>query len=73
MNSAILNYAENQKGDVRLIMSSGKVVNFYEIIPLYPEELQFKMDNDAETLFKLFDQKDISYKVLDLNRKNAVE
>jgi hypothetical protein len=54
-------------------MSSGKVVNFYEIIPLYPEELQFKMDNDAETLFKLFDQKDISYKVLDLNRKNAVE
>ena len=73
MNSAILNYAENQKGDVRLIMSSGKVINFYEIIPLYPEELQFKMDNDAETLFKLFDQKDISYKVLDLNRKNAVE
>ncbi len=58
-NSAILNYGENKKGDIRLIMSSGKVVNFYEVIPLYPEELQFKMENNAEALFDRFAQKGI--------------
>ena len=72
-NSAVLNFGENNKGDVRLIMSSGKVINFYEIIPLYPEELQFKRENDADTLFTLFKQKGISCKVLDINRKNAID
>ena len=53
-------------------MSSGKVVNFYEIIPLYPEELAFKRENGAEALFEKFDEMGISYKVLDINRKNAL-
>ena len=72
-NSVILKFAENKKGDIRLIMSSGKVINFYEIIPLYPEELQFKMENDADTLFKKFEEKGIQYRVLDLNRNNALK
>ena len=73
MNSAILNYAENQKGDVRLIMSSGKVVNFYEIIPLYPEELQFKMENGADALFERFEEKGIQYRLVDINRRSALQ
>ena len=72
-NSVVLNFAENRKGDIRLIMPSGKVVNFYEIIPLYPEELEFKMENDADALFEKFNEKGIQYRVLDLNRKSALE
>ena len=72
-NSVVLDFAENKKGDIRLIMSSGKVVNFYEVIPLYPEELQFKMDSGADALFERFREKGISYKVVDINRKNAAE
>ncbi len=72
-NSVVLNFAENKKGDIRLIMSSGKVVNFYEVIPLYPEELKFKMDNGADALFERFKDKGIEFKVVDINRKNAAE
>ncbi len=71
-NSVVLNFAANKKGDIRLIMPSGKTINFYEIVPLYPEELQYKIENGADALFKLFEEKGIPYKVLDLNRKNAL-
>ncbi len=70
-NSVVLNFAENRRGDIRLIMSSGKVVNFYEIIPLYPEELAFKKENGADALFEKFEEKGIPYKVLDINRDSA--
>ena len=73
LNSLILNYAENRRGDIRLIMSSGKVINFYEIIPLYPEELAYKMENNAEALFDKFTEKGIQYRILDINRKNAMD
>ena len=72
-NSVVLNYAANKNGDVRLIMPSGKTINFYEIIPLYPEELQYKIENGANALFELFEKKGVPYKVLDLNRKNALQ
>ena len=72
-NSIVLNCAENAKGDVRLVMPSGKVVNFYEIVPLYPEELEFKLKHDANKLFEMFVENHIPYKVLDLNRKNALD
>ena len=71
-NSVVLNFAANKKGDIRLIMPSGKTINFYEIVPLYPEELKYKIENGADALFKLFEEKGIPYKVLDLNRKNAL-
>ena len=68
-NSIVLNYA----GDNRLIMPSGKVINFYEIIPLYPEELDFKLENNADILFDMFNKKNISYKPIDLNRKSVID
>ena len=71
-NSVVLNFAENRKGDIRLMMSSGKVINFYEIIPMYPEELAFKMENGAEALFDQFNEKNIQFKVVDINRKSAL-
>ena len=72
LNSVVLNFAENKKGDVRLILSSGKVINFYEVIPLYPEELAFKIENGADALFAKLREKEIPYKVLDINRKNGM-
>ena len=72
LNSVILNCAENKKGDIRLIMPSGKVINFYEIIPLYPEELAFKKENGANALFAKLEEKGIPYKVLDINRKSGM-
>jgi len=72
-NSVVLKFAENKKGDIRMIMSSGKVINFYEIIPLYPEELHYKMENDADALFKKLEEEGIQYRVLDINRNNALK
>ncbi|MBQ3975058.1 MAG: suppressor of fused domain protein, partial [Lachnospiraceae bacterium] len=72
-NSAVLDFAAGRKGDIRLIMPSGKVVNFYEIIPIYPEELAFKIENGADALFKKLKEKEIQYKVVDIHRKNALK
>ena len=70
-NSVVLNFATNKDGDVRLILPSGKVINFYEIVPLYPEELKFKIENRADELFEKFAQKGIQYRIVDINRNNA--
>ena len=72
-NSVVLDFCENHQGEVRLETSSGKLIHFYQIIPLYPEELKFKMENDAETLIDMFNQKGIEYKVVDINRRSVVE
>jgi hypothetical protein len=72
-NSVVLDFCENHQGEVRLETSSGKTINFYQIIPLYPEELEFKMNNDAETLIDLFDKKNIDYKIVDINRRSALD
>lgn len=72
-NSVVLDFCDNHQGEVRLETSSGKTINFYQIIPLYPEELEFKMNNDAETLIDLFDKKNIEYKIVDINRRSALD
>ena len=72
-NSVVLDFCENHQGEVRLETSSGKTINFYQIIPLYPEELEFKMNNDAETLIDLFDKKNIEYRIVDINRRSVLD
>ena len=49
-----------------------RLINFYQVIPHYPEELKFKLENDAETLINLFDEKKIDYKIVDINRDSVV-
>lgn len=73
LNSVVLNFASTRSGDSRLVLSSGKVINFYEIIPLYPEELAFKMEHHADALFEKFEEKGIPFRVLDRNRKSALQ
>lgn len=71
-NSVILNYCEKNDDDVRIELSSGKVITFYELVPLYPAELKYKFDNGANALFDLFNEKGIQFKVVDINRPSAV-
>lgn len=56
-----------QRLDLRL-KDKGKI-NFYQLFPLYREELEYKFDHDAETLLDLFDDDDIM-PVININRKN---
>ena len=72
LNSVVLDFVENKNGAVRMKLSSGKTINFYIVIPLYPEELAFKMQSDAEALFKKFEEQDIMYRLVDPNRKSAI-
>ena len=58
-NSVVLNYAENRKGDIRLVMPSGKVM--------------FKMENGADALFEKFEEMGIQYRVVDINRRSALQ
>ena len=33
-------------------LPSGEEVNFYQVIPLYQEELEYKLEHDADTLIE---------------------
>lgn len=64
LNACNLN---DEKLDLRL--SSGKKINFYQMFPLYQEELDMKMATSLNDLLNLFDDDDI-FPVLHINRKN---
>lgn len=51
-----------------LELPNGEKVCFYQIFPLYEEEMNYKIDNGADALFALLE--DIS-PVLDIDRKNV--
>jgi len=48
-------------------LPSGGKVNFYQIIPLYAEEIKFKVNNSAEALLNIMDDGSLEY--IKLNRK----
>ena len=51
-------------------LSNGSYVNFYQIIPLYEDEMSFKLANDAEALENLFpDDFDM---VVNIARKSVI-
>lgn len=47
-------------------------INFYCIIPLYKEEMQYKLDNGYSDLLDRFDEKGIN-EVIDIKRDNVCE
>ena len=70
LNSFVLTNACNllyENLDLRL--SSGKKINFYQIFPLYQEELEYKLEHSLDDLMELFDDDDI-LPVLNIKRKN---
>jgi tetratricopeptide (TPR) repeat protein len=50
-------------------MPDGSVVNFYQMVPLYEEEVEMKLNNGAEKLLEYFDDEDLAY--IRLDRKNV--
>ena len=69
-NSVVLDLAPSLDGEpAHVRLSSGKLLNFYQLIPLYPEELKFKMENNSEVLLDKLDELGIQYRVVDVNRK----
>lgn len=50
-------------------MSSKGKINFYQLFPLYKEELDYKQRNGANVLLDLFDEEDIM-PIVNMNRKN---
>ncbi len=51
-------------------LPGGEKVNFYQLIPLYQEEVDFKLENDGEALLKRM--KGIGF-VVDIERRNVME
>lgn len=69
-NSILLLNACNllyEKLDLRL--SSGKKINFYQLFPLYQEELEYKMEHSLDELLDLFSDDDL-LPVLNIRRQN---
>jgi hypothetical protein len=48
-------------------LPSGEEVNFYQMIPLYDEEIEYKLRHDAHALLDLMDDEDLEY--IKLERK----
>ena len=48
-------------------MPNGDEVNFYQMIPLYNEEIEYKLQHDAEALLDLMDDDDLEF--IKLSRK----
>ncbi len=72
LNSVVLDYALDKELDrASLQMSSGRKVDFYQVIPLYPEELKLKMDNNAEAILDKLDEEFDDYRLISKDRKNV--
>lgn len=56
----------------RLHSSSGDTISFYQLVPLYQEEMDLKLEFGAEELEVRFEQSNIGF-VLDSGRKNVAK
>lgn len=52
------------------VLPNGEMVNFYQIIPLYKEELKYEHDNDWESLLDLLSLDDKFTHVVTIDRPN---
>lgn len=60
----------NLKGEeLDLRMETIGKINFYQLFPLYKEELEYKQGTDADTLLNLFDEADRT-PIINISRKN---
>ena len=68
--SMMLTTALNQDyKSMELRLNNIDKINFYQLFPLYKEELDYKQTTDAETLLSLFGDNDI-LPVININRRN---
>ena len=70
LNSFVLLNANDLNGKImKLELSSGKTINFYQLFPLYQEELEIKQAYSTEALMELFNNED-RFPILNIQRKN---
>ena len=70
LNNILLMPGMNLKYDfLDLRLSSGKKINFYQMFPIYQEELEYKNQYSVNELIELFEDEDI-IPVLNLSRRN---
>ncbi len=60
-----------EKESMTCTLPNGETVNFYQMIPLYEEEMNFKIEQGTDALFECFDEGFTP--VVDINRKNYLE
>ena len=71
-NCVLLDRAKNENGEaITFPIASGKRINFYKLIPIYPEEMQYKLRYKSEKLFERFAESGIDPTVVDINRPQA--
>ncbi len=56
--------------EMSLRMSSGRTVRFYQLLPVYPEELALKQREGADALLELLVKQD-GFPVVDIHRENT--
>ena len=56
--------------DFTYIETEEKEIYFYSAIPIYKEELEYKLEHGTDKLLSLFEQFDID-EIVDINRKNV--
>lgn len=71
LNSFLLSIPLEEEDFFTLSLENDKEISFWNIVPVYEEELQYKIENGADSLFELFDQFEISA-IVDISRPNVV-
>ncbi|MDE7362224.1 MAG: suppressor of fused domain protein [Oscillospiraceae bacterium] len=71
LSGSLLIYPENvEDGAEACVLPNGDTVNFFEVIPIYREEMDFKIDNDTKSLLERMSN--VSH-IVDINRPNTLE
>lgn len=56
----------------KLVAKNGDVVSFYELVPLYAEEMDLKLEKGSDELERRFEKHNIGH-VLDIDRRNVAK
>ena len=68
----LLNATNLKDEELELTLKTRKTINFYQLFPLYLEEMQYKFDFGTTKLLDLFSEKDL-FPIVNRERKNYCE
>ena len=68
----LLNATNLKDEELELTLKTRKTINFYQLFPLYLEEMQYKFDFGTTKLLGLFSEKDL-FPIVNIERKNYCE
>ena len=71
-NSIIYLYSTSTSSDFDHLTRKGEQIDFLAIMPLYSEELKYKLAKGANELLELFDEQNIET-IVNISRENAAE